>query len=656
MNDYKTIRIGSTVPRLHLEGKLDLTYRCNNNCRHCWIRIPPNAEEMKREMTLGEVTDIIGQARAMGCRRWVISGGEPMLRPDFPEIFDLITSNTQSYSLNTNGTLITPEIAELMKRKGTKMVALYGADQEINDHITRNPGSFEATMKGFDLLKEAGAGFIVQIIPLKENYHQFDDMVRLAHSLSDHVRVGASWLYLSACGDDTVNSEIRRQRLNAAEVVRIDKPIMSVDGESNAGGKYSPVERGDDIFAPCITGKNEFHVDPYATMSFCGFIVDPALRYDLRNGSIREGWEVFLPSLIKKVKGGDEYRQQCGSCEVRSECRWCPAYGYLEHGRYSAKVNYLCDVTKELRSYKDEWRKDNRRYFRSGGIDFRIESDLPITDTTFLSTIRQFEIQDPGPDQVILHHRFFLPDIHDRDLGNEVYRSSPWVIYEKDDSWTYIGLLPECESDTPFFIGTFNKDHTRGTTYNDSEKRFLEGDVNSISLFPTDQLLLARLLADREGCYFHSSAVVMNGNGLLFVGHSEAGKSTMVNMLADKVEILCDDRNIIRRNPDGMKGYRVYGTWSHGDVPDVSPNSAPLRAILLLEQAPENRLVEEKNRVRIIKILLGCLIKPLVTADWWDKMLTLAEHISREVPCYNIRFDKSGGIVEVLEKFVQGED
>ena len=87
-----------------------------------------------------------------------------MLRPDFSEIFDYITSHAKTYSINTNGTLITPEIAELMKRKGNKMVALYGATADVHDRVTRNPGSFAATMRGFSLLKEAGAGFVVQII------------------------------------------------------------------------------------------------------------------------------------------------------------------------------------------------------------------------------------------------------------------------------------------------------------------------------------------------------------------------------------------------------------------------------------------------------------------------------------------------------------
>ncbi len=152
---FTSTRTISDLPRLPLKGSIDLTYRCNNRCRHCWLWTDDGRGELSKE----EIFDIVDQARAMGCREWAISGGEPMLRPDFAEIFDYITSRSRTYSLNTNGTLITPEIAQLMKRKGSKMVALYGATAEVHDHITRNPGSFDATMRGFELLREAGAGF-----------------------------------------------------------------------------------------------------------------------------------------------------------------------------------------------------------------------------------------------------------------------------------------------------------------------------------------------------------------------------------------------------------------------------------------------------------------------------------------------------------------
>lgn len=142
----------NNLPRLPLEGNIDLTYRCNNNCRHCWLRISPDAKEREKELSFDEIRKIVDDARKMGCHRWSISGGEPMLRSDFSEIFDYITSNSISYSLNTNGTLITPRIAKLLKRKGVKMVVLYGVCARVHDYITRNPGSFEATMRGFAYL------------------------------------------------------------------------------------------------------------------------------------------------------------------------------------------------------------------------------------------------------------------------------------------------------------------------------------------------------------------------------------------------------------------------------------------------------------------------------------------------------------------------
>jgi MoaA/NifB/PqqE/SkfB family radical SAM enzyme len=205
MTDYVGFEKTEKFPRIPLRGNLDLTYRCNNNCRHCWLRMPPSSPESRKELSLDEIKDIVDEARKMGCRHWRISGGEPMLRPDFAEIFDYITSRAASYSLNTNGTLITPEIARLMRRKGAKMVALYGATAEVHDHITRNPGSFEALMQGIAYLKEAGAGFTAQLVPMRDNYHQYNQMISLAESLTPHSRVGAAWLHLTASGDPERN-------------------------------------------------------------------------------------------------------------------------------------------------------------------------------------------------------------------------------------------------------------------------------------------------------------------------------------------------------------------------------------------------------------------------------------------------------------------
>ena len=287
------------------------------------------------------------------------------------------------------------------------------------------------------------------------------------------------------------------------------------------------------------------------------------------------------------------------------------------------------------------------RYYECGGITIQVESDLAITDSTFHPKFKLFEVQGPGEDTIYLRHHFSLSDIDDWDLGEEIYRKPPWAIYRRNSSWLYLGIPTTAENEHLHRVVVFNHNHTRAEIYNPHQDIYYNRNLHALTLFPTDQILLARLLADREGCYLHSAGVILEGNGLIFAGHSEAGKSTIVTMLKNKAEILCDDRMIVRR---WENGFRIHGNWSHGDVPEVSSNSAPLRAIMFLEQESKNRLIPLDDKKEVIKKLLACLIRPLVTADWWEKMLTLAGKMANEVPCYTLQFDRSGGVVNLLEK------
>jgi len=577
-----------------------------------------------------------------------------MLREDFAEIFDYLTRKSTAYTLNTNGTLITPKIARLLKRKGSKMIALYGGTAEVNDHTTRNPGSFEAALRGMTYLREAGAGFIVQLIPMKSNYHQWEAMIQLAQSYSDHWRCGAAWLYLSASGSPQKNAEISAQRLPPAEAVALDPPDVSVE-DRFMGQRMEQTDcccigdEDDRLFKNCLANRNEFHIDPYGRMSFCCFVKDPSMRYDLRSESFHRVWDELIPSLADRIRGGEEWLRNCGSCEKRAECRWCAVYAYLETGRFSAPVPYLCEVAEETRRFKQNWDLRHRRYFEIAGITIRVESDLPLDQIRFADSLKPFEVSAPGNDVVSVRHVFGLPELSHKDLGRLLYRRAPWDIYRKGDSYIYLGISPNSKDGYPHRVATFNSDFTRGIIYNRSEEeeRIKNQGFASLTLFPTDQILVAQLLAARQGCYIHAAGMILNRQGLLFVGNSEAGKSTTTLMLKGQAEILCDDRIIVRRWPEGFK---IHGTWSHGDVPEVSPDSAPLKAILFLKKSHENRLEPLQRGPAISQRLLACLIRPLGTREWWEQSLQLVERIVEELPCYDMHFDKTRKIVPLLKE------
>ncbi len=293
----------------------------------------------------------------------------------------------------------------------------------------------------------------------------------------------------------------------------------------------------------------------------------------------------------------------------------------------------------------ETWDRDHRRFFQIGGITVQVDSDLPFNETTFHPKFAAFEVKGPGPDVVRLHHHFAIPHLDANDRGEEVYRRPPWAIYRRGRSWVYAGIPTDGNEFPLHQLAVFSENHDVGDIYNNRDRVFLNGNLKSLTMFPTDQILIARLLADRNGCFLHSCGAVMEEKGLLFVGHSDAGKTTTARMIMPHAEILCDDRTIVRRHGDG---WRVYGTWSHGDLPDISSRSAPLHAILFLEQSAVNRLTRIEDRRDVARRLMATVIRPFVTADWWEKTLGVIDRLTDEVPCYRMEFDRSGGIVGAL--------
>ena len=343
--------------RIPLVGQIDVTYRCNNSCVHCW-RHRTN-QNIERQLSLSDIRRTVDEATSCGCRRWTISGGEPFLRHDISDIVGYMLGRSEKVAICTNATLFRQSrlrIADEYIKRLTFISTLYGDDATTHDHITREKGSFNAAIDGIGLMKSKGFFSVIRFVPMKSNIHHLSGMLKLGHKLSDHVSFGASWLHMSAIPSSPINRSISNQRLNPEDVVRIDDPNI-LDNLRRAK-MISPGNADciscDMLFKNCIENSSKFHIDPTGKMSFCEYITDPELRYDLRTGTFRDGWKRFIPSLVDKVKGGTQYQKECAYCPLRLECKWCPALSYLENGKYNAKIEYLCEIAKRTVAVKKE--------------------------------------------------------------------------------------------------------------------------------------------------------------------------------------------------------------------------------------------------------------------------------------------------------------
>lgn len=291
----------------------------------------------------------------------------------------------------------------------------------------------------------------------------------------------------------------------------------------------------------------------------------------------------------------------------------------------------------------------SRYYFEIADIPIQVESEFPIEENIFSKKLRAFSIDAPREFPLIIRHKYIPENLLNNENLRIIHDKPPWKIIRSDGRWIYFFVRPGKELIDSFCIAAFNDNHSIGEIYHRGKSELEGAAFDALTLLTTDQIMIAHAVADRRGCYLHAAGVKMSGTGLIFAGHSGAGKSTISAMLRQDATILCDDR-IIVREVDGI--FSMFGTWSSGVIEDVSNESATAKAIFFIEKSAKNKIERIEDKKIIIKKLLAYVIRPLETVVWWEKSLAVIESLAKEVPCYLLKFEKSNKIVELLKNFV----
>jgi hypothetical protein len=97
----------------------------------------------------------------------------------------------------------------------------------------------------------------------------------------------------------------------------------------------------------------------------------------------------------------------------------------------------------------------------------------------------------------------------------------------------------------------------------------------------------------------------------------------------------------------------VHGSWAHGELPTVNPDSAPLKGIFLLSKSDTNQLCLLEDPIEATRKILQCLLRPVQNQDWWDRMFYLIGLLLKQVPVYIMYFKKDGRIVDEIRALLQ---
>ena len=328
---------------------MELTERCNNNCVHCYINLPANDEKVKKkEITFEEIRAIADEAARMGCLSWHLTGGEPLLREDFPDIYLYLKRKGIGITVSTNATLINSEIANLFKKYPPQNieVSIYGLSQKTYEAITRNPGSFDAFRQGINLLKENSIPFTLKAAALPQNFHEIKEMRDFAQSFTgEHLGVVLKLNLGSRFNGGSKRDRIKKLRLAPHKVIEIlkqDEEKYRKDMERFCQKFLGPPQ--DDHLFSCGAGVGGCHIDAYSNFQLCLLLRHPDCVYKLREGSLKEAWEKFVPRVREIRANNEKYKEKCQRCFLKSFCEQCPAWSWMEHGVLDEPVQYLCGI------------------------------------------------------------------------------------------------------------------------------------------------------------------------------------------------------------------------------------------------------------------------------------------------------------------------
>lgn len=333
-----------------MELDIELTERCNNNCIHCGINLPAEDPVAKqRELSTETIKSILTEAASLGCLSVRFTGGEPLLREDFEELYLYARKLGLKVLLFTNATRMTPSLAKLFSRIPPLEkieITVYGMKKASYEAVTRTPGSYEAAWRGINLFLEKKVPFVVKSALLPPNRGEVEDFEAWASTVPwmDDFPSYSVFFDLHARRNEKRNQRIRALRPAPEQGVeflaRRKKRYLKEVG-SFCSKFISPP--GDSLFA-CGAGLGGACVDAYGMAQLCMDLRHPQTIYDLKKGSLKEAVIQFFPE-VRKIKAADpDYLARCAQCFLKGLCEQCPAKSWTEHGTLDTPVDYYCEI------------------------------------------------------------------------------------------------------------------------------------------------------------------------------------------------------------------------------------------------------------------------------------------------------------------------
>lgn len=337
--------------RSPISGSIELLPLCNMNCDMCYVRL--STEEMKqkgRMRTADEWLALAQQMKAAGTLFLLLTGGEPLIYPDFKRLYLSLKDMGMILTVNTNATLIDEEWAAFFgEHKPRRInVTLYGANEETYANLCHYPGGFERTLRGVRLLRQNGVDVRLGFSVTKENAPHIERMHEIAAELDVPVNVDPYMLPATREREKPFDQQARLLPEEAGRI-QVDAVRRKTEGQDfreharQVLAALAQIAQGprQDACMHCLAGRCSFTINWQGKMRPCVILGEP--EADVFEQGFAAAWDDIRRS-VSEIRTSEA----CAACVLRPICQTCAASALYETGSFDGKPEYLCRMSMEM--------------------------------------------------------------------------------------------------------------------------------------------------------------------------------------------------------------------------------------------------------------------------------------------------------------------
>ncbi len=336
-------------------GTIELTARCNLSCKMCYIHnISCDKHLLLEELSTEQWISIMDQLQAAGTLPLLITGGEPLLRPDFPQLYEEAVKRGFLISINSNGTLLTEEHFALFARhKPLRMnISLYGMSAETYRDLCGNGAMYEKVIANIRRLRDMGVTVKINFSSTPYNCHDLPKVHAFAQEVGSIVHCAAYMFPPTRTEKPCAEPAKRYSPIESAEAaiewIRISNSPEAFAAECRKHAQMAPGRTDECLYegkegSRCRAGRCSYWITYKGELLPCGMI--PSIRASVTELGFPEAWkrmsEEFLSLTMPKG---------CLSCPDYERCEVCPAIVWAENEDFGKVPTYICEKNRHYHS------------------------------------------------------------------------------------------------------------------------------------------------------------------------------------------------------------------------------------------------------------------------------------------------------------------